>query len=491
LQKTGVLPTDDSAKYAPQQVGVSSHVKALFTAQGFADSVMTDMDTIGVVLERSPFYAESGGQSADKGILSVQAAGGETVLLEVLDVQSYAGYLLHTCTPISESTSTQLLVGAAAEAKVNPSVRRRVAPNHTMTHVLNYALREVLGEGVDQKGSSVNEDRLRFDFSSNRGLTTEELVRIEEIVNAVIGRELEVDTAVVALKDAMSVYGLRAVFGEVYPDPVRVVSVGQRVSDLLSTPNNEAWRQFSIEFCGGTHLSNTRDAQAFTIVEETAVAKGIRRITAVTAEPALEAILNEKVMRANVDALELRVSSAGGEDISEVDGEVTAQRASVEAMALSQACKSSMRVQLEAMQKAVAAKKNSLLMAMVDSEIEGVKKQAEELRKSGTKSGIFRLNIGSDAKAIKRAIDSIKKVAPELSFMCVSTETDKLTCFAVISEVKDADNRIRANEWVARAVEACGGRGGGRESQAQGSVGDASKIDVLLKAAETYVASCQ
>ena len=482
LQSTGVQPTDDSFKYSGEPAVSQATVKAIFTKDGFVSS-LKDEDVFGLVLDATPFYAESGGQSADKGSIYINTANGQ-VALEVIDVQSYAGFILHTCVPYSDTADLRgITVSSSAEAKVDMTIRRRVAPNHTMTHVLNFALREILGSGVDQKGSSVNEDRLRFDFSINRGVQLEELVRIEGIVNDVIKKELPVDYEVVPLRDAMSVYGLRAVFGEVYPDPVRVVSVGKKVSELIASPSNEEWGLFSVEFCGGTHLSNTREAAGFVITEETAVAKGIRRITAITGQQAMDAIKNEEQVKSRITSLADKVAAAS-EDLEAIEGEVLHQRNAIESALISLVCRSNARTQLESMQKTIAAKKDAQLLAMVDSEIEKVKSAALELHESGSKSGIFRLAIGSDAKAIKRAIESIKKVAPSISFMGISTDSQKTTCFAVAE-----DPAIKANEWVSKAVGPFGGRGGGRENQAQGSVPDPSKADDVAREAAKYLAS--
>jgi alanyl-tRNA synthetase len=164
----------------------------------------------------------------------VTSGDGKLIELDVLDVQTYGGYFLHTCTTFEDLDSLKgLTVGSATEVKVDYKRRRQVAPNHTMTHVLNYALRKILGDDVNQKGSLVSEEKFRFDFSFNRAVNSEELSKMESIVNEVIKAELEVSTEVVPLKDALAVNGLRAVFGETYPDPVRVVSVGPKVGIFI------------------------------------------------------------------------------------------------------------------------------------------------------------------------------------------------------------------------------------------------------------------
>ena len=311
LQKSSVLPTDDAPKYAWDKP-VSSSVKAIFTSDGFVPQLgAKEYETVGVVLEATPFYAESGGQVADSGTLSVVVAGKE-VVLDVIDAQTYAGYTLHTCVAAEEGQSLAGLAnGAKVTALVDYARRRKVAPNHTMTHVLNFALRRVLGGDVDQKGSQVSEEKFRFDFSCAKALTADEVEQTEKIINGVIDAQLNVHSKVVPLKEAMAIKGLRAVFGEAYPDPVRVISVGPQVDSLVANPASDSWMEHSIEFCGGTHLENTRDAEACCIVEETAVAKGIRRVSGITGPEAKRAFARAAEMSAQVRALSAAV--AGGD----------------------------------------------------------------------------------------------------------------------------------------------------------------------------------
>jgi alanyl-tRNA synthetase len=162
--------------------------------------------------------------------------------------------------------------------------------NHTATHVMNWALREVLGNHVQQKGSLVDPDKTRFDLSHPKALTPEEIERVESLVNERIGQKLTVYDEPVKQEQALKIHGLRAVFGEKYPDEVRVMSIGTPVSELVANPDNPEWRNVSIEFCGGTHCQNTGQIGHFAIVSEEAVAKGIRRVVGITGEAARAAI---------------------------------------------------------------------------------------------------------------------------------------------------------------------------------------------------------
>ena len=286
LISSGVPVTDTSSKYQ-SDAKVTSKVLALFIGRGgqtagFVDIISAEDGLIGVVLDESPFYYESGGQIYDTGILIIDGA----MRFHVEMVQAYAGYVVHVGKLIEPGN---LRIGAAAECRVDYERRALVAPNHTMTHVLNFALRSILlnndstVQGMcEQKGSLVDAEKLRFDFSWNGALTSEQIEKVEALVVKTIHSELPVYADVVALNEASKISGLRCVFGEKYPDPVRVISVGVPVDQLLKDPSNPAWDSGSIEFCGGTHLSNTADAEDFVLFEESGIAKGIRRISAFT-----------------------------------------------------------------------------------------------------------------------------------------------------------------------------------------------------------------
>jgi alanyl-tRNA synthetase len=288
LADHSVVPTATQLKYewniTPQAV-----VKAIFVGKGtegsgFIDHFSKKNDLIGIILDQSSFYYESGGQTYDTGAL-ISLDGKSR--FEVSNVQIFGGYVLHLGHLVSDGTIT-----AGEEVRLIVDYERRscIAPNHTMTHVLNYALRKVLvlkNPGMDssqceQKGSLVDSEKLRFDFSWSTALTVSEISAIESIVVDVIKTKLPVDSCVVPLSTASGISSLRKVFGEAYPDPVRVISVGAVVDDLIKDPLNEQWFNVSVEFCGGTHLTNTSQAEDFVIVEESGIAKGIRRIVAFT-----------------------------------------------------------------------------------------------------------------------------------------------------------------------------------------------------------------
>jgi alanyl-tRNA synthetase len=259
LSTQNIPMTDDSHKYL-WDVEIDAQVRAIYGSDGnffHQSSPAEEGAIIGLILDKSPFYAEAGGQVADTGFIDIinDIDGHVEASLEVKNVQTFGGFLVHTGVVRKGSIS----VGNSARCRVNYDRRRDIAPNHTMTHVLNAALRSVLGDGVEQRGSLCNEDKLRFDFTYKKAMSIEQLLKTEEFVRRVICNKEDVSSKVVPLAEARSINGVRAVFGETYPDPVRVVTIGDDTS---------------IEFCGGTHLSNSAEAEAFALVEESAVAKG-------------------------------------------------------------------------------------------------------------------------------------------------------------------------------------------------------------------------
>ncbi|KAF2468262.1 alanyl-tRNA synthetase-like protein [Lindgomyces ingoldianus] len=275
-----VPKTDDLAKYGRENI--TSVIKAIYHGKKFLKSTkeVPEGEQFGVLLDRTNFYAEQGGQEFDTGRLLVD----DVAEIRVENVQVYAGYVLHT----GYMKYGELDVGHEVICEYDELRRHPIRSNHTGTHILNYALREVLGNDVDQKGSLVAPEKLRFDFSHKSAVSDAQLDKIEKISTDYIRQNSEVFAKDVPLATAKNIKGVRAVFGETYPDPVRVVSVGVSVDDLLADVMNEGWEKVSIEFCGGTHVKQTGEIKELVILEESGIAKGIRRIVAVTGQEAYD-----------------------------------------------------------------------------------------------------------------------------------------------------------------------------------------------------------
>ena len=461
LADNGVKATIDDAKYE-WDVDTDATVKAIFGADGFVTdgSPIKAGQSVGLVLDKSSFYAEAGGQEADLGVITVD--GGS---FTVTDVQVYGGFILHS----GVVEGGEIAVGSSVKCQVDYDRRRDVAPNHSMTHVLNAALRNVLGDGVEQRGSLCNEEKLRFDFSHKKAMSAKQLRATEEYCKKVIAEEQEVSANVLPLDDAKAISGVRAVFGEVYPDPVRVVSVGDDTS---------------IEFCGGTHVSNTAEAEAFALVEETAVAKGIRRISAVTKGAAKEAITEGEKYAAKVGALEeLSV------DIPDLDKQAGALRKELDEAFTSAVVKAELRVRIEGVQKKAVEAKKRALAAKVDKILNVVNEQIKEAVADNKKILVLNVDIAADSKASQQVMNAAKKIAPDMAFMGLSEEEvgsgGKLMAFAVVPEAMAADG-FKADDWVRAALAVCGGRGGGKPVSAQGQAAECPDVDAVVEAANAF-----
>eukprot|EP01028_Stygiella_incarcerata_P012994 TRINITY_DN81024_c0_g1_i1.p1 TRINITY_DN81024_c0_g1~~TRINITY_DN81024_c0_g1_i1.p1 ORF type:complete len:936 (-),score=293.81 TRINITY_DN81024_c0_g1_i1:54-2861(-) len=283
LVKSGVIATDDQPKYGKDEI--ESKIVALFVpsqSEKFPESVDTMDFSMGIITEKTCFYAEAGGQMGDVGVIRFE----EDNEFIVHGVQSWGGYVVH----IGKIEKGSFSVGNVASLDVDMDRRKPTASNHTLTHALNFALRKVCGDGIDQKGSLVAYDRLRFDFNHNGPVSVEELEKVEKIVRDMIQEDLPVHKKVVPLGDARKISTLRAVFGETYPDPVRVVSIGVPVEEVLSNPEDSKWADISVELCGGTHLDRLSQAIDFVVISEEGIAKGIRRVVCFTRDMAQEAL---------------------------------------------------------------------------------------------------------------------------------------------------------------------------------------------------------
>ncbi|RNE95929.1 alanine--tRNA ligase [Trypanosoma rangeli] len=296
LRQKGIAFTEDAVKYTWKNH--NAEVKAIFNKKmgKFVDVLMPGdegEEDIGLILDVTNFYAESGGQIYDTG----RIVAATDAVFEVKKVYHLGGYVVHVgCMMKSSSTPVPIPVTASVDLQVDYKRRIDVAANHSTTHVLNWCLRRVLEEDapdnymeVQQKGSLVTDEMLRFDFSYNGKVSQEDLVKIENTLNEKIQEGLVVYRKEVALESAKRIEGLRQMFGEKYPDPVSVISVGVSVDDLLARPECKEWRAYAVEFCGGTHLSNLNEAEVAVILSEEALMKGVRRIVVATRDAARKA----------------------------------------------------------------------------------------------------------------------------------------------------------------------------------------------------------
>lgn len=394
LNKMEIPATIDEPKYTER----AAKGKVIFAYDG-KDFLKSTKDIIpghnfGVILDQTNFYAEQGGQVADIGTISMGDAE-----FKVVDVQTFGGYVLHN----GFMEKGEFNAGDEVTCEYDDIRRQPIKNNHTGTHVLNHALREVLGEEVHQKGSLVDAEKLRFDFSNKAQVTLPQLKQIEEFSNEYIRRNAEVFYKDVPLEDAQGIYGLRAVFGETYPNPVRVVSVGVSVDDLLANPKNEEWRKYSIEFCGGTHVKKTNEIKDLIIIEESGIAKGIRRLIAVTGQTAREVQLMGKDFNQRLEALEKLPYGA------EKEREVKAISADLNTLRISVLTKEELKTRFAAEQKKVLNEQKKIQKAESTAAMDAVKNYFANDKNADKKFFVARLPIGANAKAVSEVIKYAKK----------------------------------------------------------------------------------
>jgi len=487
LQKLSVKPTDDAMKYTADRP-VRARVEAIWNGTDFDENLHAShtrpTDRFAVILDKTSFYAESGGQVGDVGRLVVAGGAGESRAggssgggeFIVEDARVTAGFVVH----VGRIRSGEIRVGDYVECRIDQKRRKAIAANHTSTHLLNRALRDVLGAHVDQRGSLVAPDRLRFDFAHHGPMTDQEAHRITEIVRADIAANLEVFAKVSPLAPARKINTLRAVFGETYPDPVRVVSIGVPVDLLVGAPTDPKWMERSVEFCGGTHLARTGDAGAFAIVSEEGVAKGVRRAVALTGEPASAAIDHGS---------KLRSRAQGAATLPEVHlkAEIAAIQHDLDTAEIPVEDRLAIRALLEKMQ--VRLKDSAKESAKAGKE--GAVDAARALASSAHGPIVIgEIPAGSDRGALLAAMDVVRGAHQESAVMLLSADAEagKVTIVAQVPKAM-MDRGLKAGDWVRVASEACGGKGGGRPDSAQGGGTDPTKVRAAIDAAKAHASS--
>ncbi|KAL6533576.1 hypothetical protein OROMI_027688 [Orobanche minor] len=472
LHKKGVATTNDSFKFTWFK-DHKTMIKAIYTGSEYVERASFG-DDVGIILESTSFYAEQGGQVFDTGLL-----GGPFGTFEVLNVQVYGGYVIHLGKFNGDTGNFH--VGDEVFCKVDFERRQRIAPNHTCTHMLNFALRKVLGTHVVQKGSFVLPEKLRFDFSHGKPVKPEDLDKIESLVNEQIKAELEVSAKEASLSDAKRVNGLRAVFGEVYPDPVRIVAIGRNVEELLANPENDEWLSISAELCGGTHISNTREAKAFALLSEEGTAKGIRRVTAVTRDYAFEAI--EKAAE-----LEEEVDQASKLEGNQLEQKVTSLNGQVESAAISRAKKAGLKAKISILQSQVIKYKKKIGKENICKAVEAVINAAEVAISEEKAFCISHVRVGLDTVAICEAVVKTMK-EKKMAVMVFSTDeqSNKTLVCAGVPGKSDKSEHLKVEEWLMAALEPIGGRGGrGKGGLAQGQGPDIKHVDEAIDVAKSF-----
>ena len=408
---------------------LNGKVTALFVDGKAVDAINAGQEAV-VVLDQTPFYAESGGQVGDKGELK-----GANFSFAVEDTQKYGQAIGH----IGKLAVGSLKVGDAVQADVDEARRARIRLNHSATHLMHAALRQVLGTHVSQKGSLVNDKVLRFDFSHNEAMKPEEIRAVEDLVNAQIRRNLQIETNIMDL-EAAKAKGAMALFGEKYDERVRVLSMGD----------------FSTELCGGTHASRTGDIGLFRIISESGTAAGVRRIEAVTGEGAIATVHADSDRLSEVAHL-LKGDSNNLADKVRSVLERTRQ----------------LEKELQQLKEQAAAQESANLSSKA-IDVNGVKLLVSELS-------------GVEPKMLRTMVDDLKNQLGSTIIVLATVVEGKVSLIAGVS--KDVTDRVKAGELIGMVAQQVGGKGGGRPDMAQAGGTDAAALPAALASVKGWVSA--
>ncbi len=408
---------------------LNGKVTALFVDGKAVDAINAGQEAV-VVLDQTPFYAESGGQVGDKGELK-----GANFSFAVEDTQKYGQAIGH----IGKLAAGSLKVGDAVQADVDEARRARIRLNHSATHLMHAALRQVLGTHVSQKGSLVNDKVLRFDFSHNEAMKPEEIRAVEDLVNAQIRRNLPIETNIMDL-EAAKAKGAMALFGEKYDERVRVLSMGD----------------FSTELCGGTHASRTGDIGLFRIISESGTAAGVRRIEAVTGEGAIATVHADSDRLSEVAHL-LKGDSNNLADKVRSVLERTRQ----------------LEKELQQLKEQAAAQESANLSSKA-IDVNGVKLLVSELS-------------GVEPKMLRTMVDDLKNQLGSTIIVLATVVEGKVSLIAGVS--KDVTDRVKAGELIGMVAQQVGGKGGGRPDMAQAGGTYAAALPAALASVKGWVSA--
>ncbi|PSU81799.1 alanine--tRNA ligase [Photobacterium phosphoreum] len=403
-------------------------IVALYRDGNAVDTINAGEDAL-VVLSNTPFYAESGGQCGDSGLLTA-----EGVVFNVADTQKFGAASGHK----GQLVEGTLTVGQQLTAAVDSERRQAISLNHSATHLMHAALRTILGDHVAQKGSLVKADSLRFDFSNLEAVKPEQLRAVENMVNEQIRANHSIDTNIMDI-DAAKANGAMALFGEKYDDQVRVLSMGD----------------FSTELCGGVHANRTGDIGLFKILSESGIAAGIRRIEAVTGAGAIAAMHTEDMMLANTARL---VKSDVASVVSKVDALVSHSK--------------QLEKEIQQLKDKLAAQEGAGLINQVQ-EINGVKVLIAQLD-------------GADNKALRGMVDELKNQLGSAVVILGNVSDDKVGLIAGVT--KDLIGKVKAGELVNLVALQVGGKGGGRSDMAQAGGTDAAALPAALATVAPWLA---
>ena len=408
--------------------GLASTIIGLYTEGEAVQSVSKDTDVV-VILDKTVFYAESGGQVGDTGVLSKGSAK-----IAIADCRKVGNHHIH----IGHIVSGEFAIGDEVDGQVDQTLRQATALNHSATHLLHEALRQVLGDHVKQKGSLVDSERLRFDFSHGEAVSPEQIRKIEHIVNREVLKNTEVTTDVMGMEDAKA-KGAMALFGEKYGDSVRVVSIGA---------------EFSVELCGGTHVSRTGDIGLLKVSGETSVAAGVRRIESVTGMKALEFCDNQQDSITDIASIVRGSRTTVGD---KVQGIVDENRR--------------LQKDIEKLKNKLANAAGSDLMA--------------DLRQINGVGVLATVVDGADAKSLRGVGDQVRSKIQSGVFFLAAIEGEKAALVAGVTS--NLTGHIKAGDLLKFVTSQVGGKGGGRPDMAQGAANSIENLPAALESVYEWV----
>jgi alanyl-tRNA synthetase len=514
------------------------------------DGELTEVDSVSagqeawLVLAKTPFYPEQGGQVGDVGKIVGTDSDWE---FEVDNTQRIGETIVHHGRCVGDlhiALPSAAKIGGPSSsysrARVDDSRRRPTMQNHTSTHLLNWALREVLeiessGDKVEQKGSLVDPDKTRFDFSHNKPVTADELARIESLVNEKIDADLPVyapsrEEDFVDEKEAREIDTLRAVFGEKYPDRVRVVSIGAPITEddakragqadwLLRNPKDAKWMQYAVEFCGGTHLKQTGEAERFVLTTEEGVAKGVRRVVGVSGKTARDAINLGNRLLAEAEALQeaggarptyagtqgrrdkgtknvgsaVRTNDDGTKNVGsavrtndDLASALSAFQQKINDATISIGVRHQLRERIAELQERAKKQQKQASSASGEAVMDSVGKFLASAETVGGVTIVVGEVPPAAPDALRSAIDWVRNKTQASAVLLATVSDDKVTLIAGMSKGA-VENGLKAGDLIKEVAPLVGGRGGGRPDMAQGGGGDPSGLPTTLDRAGMWI----
>ncbi|XP_068088779.1 alanine--tRNA ligase, mitochondrial [Hyperolius riggenbachi] len=478
LQKQGVPSTDDSPKYAYtlQEDGkyvfspCEATVLMLYQDQSLCSEVRRGQ-RCGVILDRTCYYAEQGGQSSDQGYFVRE--GEQDILFPVESVSVAGGYVMHEVTAVEP-----LRVGDQLTLSLDETRRTSCMVNHTATHLLSFALRQVLGDSATQQGSHVTPERLRFDVSIRGSLSGEQLQEVEKTLQEIITEDRRVHTALIPLTEARRIPGLRSI-DEVYPDPVRVVSVGVPVQELLSS-GSEAARQTSVELCCGTHLLKTGSIGDLAIISTKSMVKGILRLIAVTGEGAREARETGQVVQRDVESVveRMKVKPSSLDEAHRLSKEIGLLIDTVENAPMPQWQRKELHTTVKSIQRSANTSIRKVEIKQAAEKVQSVLEKHPHSRII-----VDRVDVDSHQVLVKLVGQLYERRQESVVMMFSSQGSGKVLCACLVQ--KGSASGLSALDWTNAVCSVMGGRATGGENTAK-ATGSSHNISELLETAQKF-----